>query len=97
MVVKDEYKNLESIRRSMYSEVEREYKNIRLGIEMTALYICRTHVEPPVKGKVTKPKLRWRGVHSVAFSESGQFLGVVQRGWIVREDGVRTKINRKNN
>ncbi len=38
----------------------------------------RTRVVPPIKGKITRGKVKWRGL-SLCYGQDGSFLGILQR------------------
>ena len=56
--------------------------------------ICHNFLEPPIVGKITKSKLRWRGATDIVHSaETGKFIGIQQRGYVIGIDGNKTKAN----
>jgi hypothetical protein len=69
------------------------------SVELSVNKIVRNYVEPPVRGEITRGKLRWRGLALIfAKDDHGNdvFLGVYQRGNIIREDGSRVPFDLKN-
>lgn len=60
-------------------------------VESHITEICEKHIVPPIIGRITKAKLRKRGIDSIAFSVEG-FLGVIQNGYIIGIDGNKTKL-----
>ena len=65
-------------------------------IEKAVLHICRNYVTPPIKGELTRGKIRWRGL-KIAYGNDGYgcygFLGIIQRGWLIFPDGHKEKVN----
>lgn len=69
------------------------------SVELSVNKIVRNYVDPPVRGDITKGKLRWRGLALIfAKDDNGNdvFVGVYQRGYIIREDGSRVPFNLKD-
>lgn len=64
--------------------------------EKKVLHICHNYVTPPIKGEITRGKVRWRGL-KLAYGNDGDrgyaFLGIIQRGWLIFPDGHREKVN----
>ena len=65
-------------------------------VEKAVLHICRNYVTPPIKGELTRGKIRWRGL-KIAYGHDGYgcygFLGIIQRGWLIFPDGNKEKVN----
>ena len=49
--------------------------------------ILRNYVTPPVKGEITKGKLRWRGLSVARYN--GNIVGVIQRNVLITADGIK--------
>lgn len=43
-------------------------------------FMLRTQVKPPIKGEITKGKIRWRGLSIVRLHPDNLFMGLLQRG-----------------
>ena len=55
--------------------------------EESVEYILRNFVVPPIKGEITKGKIRWRGLSLV--NCEGVCIGVKQRDVLITRDGKR--------
>lgn len=53
----------------------------------TIEYILRNKIDNPIKGEITKDKIRWRGIKNLCYCE-GEFIGVEQRDKVVGVNGV---------
>ena len=51
-------------------------------------YILRNKIDKPIKGEITKGKLRWRGIKDLCYTKNQEFLGVKQRDRVIGVDGV---------
>jgi len=49
--------------------------------------ILRNYVTPPVKGEITKGKIRWRGLSIARYN--GNLVGVIQRNELITADGIK--------
>lgn len=61
----------------------KEIKSRHEQIEKDIEFICRNKIDKPIKGEITKSKLRWRGIKNIAYGENFQFLGIMQRGKLI--------------
>ena len=50
--------------------------------------IVRSNIVPPIKGKICKSKLRWRGIRNILYGLDGIVIGFVQRGKVIGENGT---------
>ena len=58
--------------------------------------ICHNYLDPPIKGEITKGKLRWRGVKGIVQQRQATpngfslvFLGIIQRDTLITPTGVK--------
>lgn len=51
-------------------------------------FILRNKIDKPIKGEITKNKLRWRGIDSLCYDCDHKFLGVIQRNKAIGIDGL---------
>ena len=58
--------------------------------------ICHNYLVPPIKGEITKGKLRWRGVKGIVQQRQATsngfslvFLGIIQRDTLITPTGVK--------
>ena len=58
--------------------------------------ICHNYLDPPIKGEITKGKLRWRGVKGIVQQRQATpngfsliFLGIIQRDTLISPTGVK--------
>jgi len=64
--------------------ISKYYREMNLSIE----YILRNKIDKPIKGEITKGKLRWRGIKDLCYTQNQEFLGVKQRDRVIGVDGV---------
>lgn len=87
-------KNLEemkAIRELLYKDVEKQLSEFYAKVEKMAEHIMRNYVTPPIKGKITKGKVKWRGLQMV-WQETDTydaFVGIRQRDWLIFPDGKK--------
>lgn len=72
----------------IYEEIAEYYKELDLRIE----YALRNKIDKPIKGEITKGKLKWRGIRLGVY-KSDECVGyaLLQRGAIVPFDFVDDK------
>ena len=85
---KEHLKNLQSL---MAKAVEKQAMNFYKLVNAYVEEIVRTRVSPPIKGEITRGKVKWRGL-SLAYGTdtdgvSTVFYGVIQRGTLYCVDG----------
>lgn len=58
--------------------------------------ICHNYLDPPIKGEITKGKLRWRWVKGIVQQRQATpngfslvFLGIIQRDTLITPMGVK--------
>lgn len=74
---------------SFYDYTKKEYENVLKENEDTVTHILRNYVTPPIKGEITKYKLKWRGIDWLVY-DGIKVVGVCQRDVIIRSDGSKT-------
>lgn len=84
----EDVKNLQS---EFLDEITTHAEKFLKEVERATEYLLRNHVTPVIKGKITKGKIRWRGLSTLWQHETGAFLGLIQRGTYILCDG--TKLN----
>lgn len=67
----------------MFGVVEDQVKSHYEQIEADIDFILRSKIEKPIKGEITKGKLRWRGIEGIAYDTNNNFIGIIQRGKLV--------------
>lgn len=77
----------EDLEKIQWAAMDTFSKKVDTAIE----YILRNHVTPPIKGEITKGKVRWRGLQAVWHNtENGQaFIGIRQRDTLITLDGKK--------
>ena len=77
-----------ALRDKIHEEMAEYYKELDLRIE----YALRNKIDKPIKGEITKGKLKWRGV-ALGVCKSDECVGyaLLQRGAIVPFDFVDDK------
>ena len=72
----------------IHEEIIQQYKELDLRIE----YALRNKIDKPIKGEITKGKLKWRGIRIGIFRNDGDVgYALLQRGAIVPFDFVNDK------
>ena len=72
----------------IHEEIIQQYKELDLRIE----YALRNKIDKPIKGEITKGKLKWRGIRIGIFRNDGDVgYALLQRGAIVPFDFVDDK------
>lgn len=72
-----------------------QYLEFMKKVEEATEHICRNYVTPPIKGPMTKGKIRWRGLSLAWGPEETEFLGVIQRGVLIDITGRKFPLNNK--
>ena len=49
--------------------------------------ILRNFVTPPIKGEITKGKVKWRGLCIARYK--GNLIGIIQRDKLITADGIK--------
>lgn len=91
----------------MVKEVEKRFSHAREMADMMQRQlsdqlnrqletICHNYLDPPIKGEITKGKLRWRGVKGIVQQRQATpngftlvFLGIIQRDTLITPTGVK--------
>lgn len=72
---------------------KRGYEEFMKRVEEAVLNICHNFIDPPIKGEITKSKLRCRGIKYLVWQEVPEhglaFVGVQQRDTLVTIDGQK--------
>lgn len=76
----------------LLKNIERQVADINIRTERIIECIIRNHITPPIKGKITKNKLKWRGINSIVFDCNHEFVGVQQRNECIDINGKRKKL-----
>lgn len=78
--------------RKIYEALQKQTDQLNRQLET----ICHNYLDPPIKGEITKGKLRWRGVKGIVQQRqttpngfSLVFLGVIQRDTLITPTGVK--------
>ena len=53
-------------------------------LEIEVDYLLRNVIDKPIKGKITKGKLRWRGIDAIVYNYINEPIGIRQRGNIIK-------------
>lgn len=77
-----------TLRDEIHERISEQYKELDLRIE----YALRNKIDKPIKGEITKGKLKWRGI-TLGVYKSNECVGyaLLQRGAIVPFDFVNDK------
>ncbi|MBK5723001.1 hypothetical protein JGH11_19210 [Dysgonomonas sp. Marseille-P4677] len=76
--------NLDGLIKELFSINEKEVLERHKQIDADIEYILRNKIDKPIKGEITKGKLRWRGIKDIAYGENFEFLGIMQRGKLIK-------------
>lgn len=60
--------------------------------ERIILYMLRHQVDPPIKGEITKGKIKWRGLSIARLQKDNTFLGILQRGKFIEPDWLNIQL-----
>jgi hypothetical protein len=72
----------------IHEKIAEQYKELDLCIE----YALRNKIDKPIKGEITKGKLKWRGISLGVFRGDGYAVySLLQRGNIIPFDFVNDK------
>lgn len=82
--MEDEFGNV------IYRFIEDAFYDLKKKEDMDIEKICRNYLSPPIKGAITRGKLKWRGATSLAYSPNHDLLGVIQRGYVIDINGNKT-------
>lgn len=77
---------------SIFNDISEEVKNRVEARDEIILYMLRHQVEPPIKGEITKGKIRWRGLQVLEHYPDGVFMGLLQRGKLITPDWPMIKM-----
>lgn len=72
------------IQEIMFEMLSRNYKTNVDILNEEIEYLLRNKIDKPIKGKITKGKLRWRGIDAVVFNYMNEPIGIRQKGDIIR-------------
>ena len=53
-------------------------------LERDIEFLLRNVIDKPIKGKITKGKLRWRGIDAIVYNYINEPIGIRQRGNIIK-------------
>ena len=76
-------KEMENLKNRIFGAVEDQVKSHYEKLEADIDFILRNKIDKPIKGEITKGKLRWRGIESIAYDTNNNFIGIIQRGKLV--------------
>lgn len=85
---KEEIKTIQEL---LSKDVERQLSEFYAKVEKIVENIMRNYVTPPIKGEITKGKIRWRGLQMVwqKTDTYDAFVGIRQRDWLIFPDGKK--------
>lgn len=77
-----------TLRDEIHGKIAEQYKELDLRIE----YALRNKIDKPIKGEITKGKLKWRGITLGVFRGDGYIAySLLQRGNVIPFDFVNDK------
>lgn len=82
------------IQSMMLSFITSEIENYLSDINSSIDFILRNYIDKPIIGKITKGKLRYRGIKTISYC-NGVLIGIIQRDSLITVDGY--KVPYKNN
>lgn len=82
---------MKAIQDLLYNDVEKQLSEFYAKVNEIAEHIVRNYVTPPIKGEITKGKVRWRGLQIVWQKTDGYyaFVGIRQRDVLIFPDGKK--------
>lgn len=75
--------NKNDLLNAWYEEVENQLSSYLDSLENEIKYLLRNVIDKPIKGEITKGKLRWRGINTIVY-QYGIPIGIMQRGNVIR-------------
>ena len=66
-----------------YKEVENQLSSYLDSLENEIEYLLRNVIDKPIKGEITKGKLRWRGINIIVYQHDIP-IGIMQRDKVIR-------------
>lgn len=91
----EQLKVMKEMQEAIARDVEEKIRAANKAAEAIVEHICRNYVTPPIKGEITKGKVRWRGL-SLAYGRNAEgcysFIGIIQRGVMILPDGTKQKL-----
>ena len=70
--------------KSLFDLISIQIQTMHEDIEKNIERVLRNAVIPPIKGKITKGKLKWRGISSILYSVGENYpIGIMQRDKII--------------
>ncbi len=82
---------MRALQELLFKDVEKQLSEFYAKVEEIVEHIMRNYVTPPIKGEITKGKVKWRGLQLV-WQETDTydaFVGVRQRDWLIFPDGKK--------
>lgn len=73
---------MDNLTKYMYNQLDNIIKDNFNNIALSVDYLLRHIIEKPIKGEVTKGKLRVRGITALVYNRYG-CIGIMQHGKIV--------------
>lgn len=72
-------KEIEELRKILSKGTEKMFDEKNRAIEAWVELCLRTRVNPPIRGEITRGKVKWRGL-AICRGLNYEFLGILQRG-----------------
>ena len=72
-------RRLKGLQKEMMKDINRLFNERNKAINDWIEGCLRTRVVPPIKGEITKGKVKWRGL-ALCYGPGHDFLGILQRG-----------------
>lgn len=72
-------KEIEELQKILLEETEKMIAERNSAIEAWVEPCLRTRVNPPIRGEITKGKIKWRGL-TLCWGPGYEFLGILQKG-----------------
>lgn len=76
----------------MINAISEEWIRRNKSMNEILSYMLRHQVTPPIKGEITKGKIRWRGLKIVMLHPEGTFMGLQQRDKLITPDWAKIKM-----
>ena len=87
----EDRERMKAITDMIYEDTQRRLPEFYEEVNKKFEYILRNYVTPPIKGEITKGKVRWRGLQVVwqKTDTLNAFVGVRQRDWLIFPNGKK--------
>lgn len=94
-LTEEDRKQMKLIENLLFEETSRQLENFYKKVDKMVEIMLRNYVTPPIKGEITKGKVRWRGLRIVwqKTNTYDAFVGIRQRDVLILPNGDKIPWN----